>query len=138
MAHQQRNHSHTLLLHKMIAPIFDTDTASQSLRARGATSLAENGVPPSIIQAIGQWVSDAFKYMSERTLYSFRPFFLVKPSAHNPHFFTLWNPDNCPFYLHLRQGPICDLGKGTSIIVNTCRIIKPMCIPKTLIIKISN
>ena len=40
---------------------FDSDTAGQSLRAGGATSLAENGVPPSIIQAIGRWASDAFK-----------------------------------------------------------------------------
>ena len=27
---------------------------------------------------------------------------------------------------HLRQGPICDLDKGTYIIVNTCRIIEQM------------
>ncbi|KIK01577.1 hypothetical protein K443DRAFT_6766 [Laccaria amethystina LaAM-08-1] len=40
---------------------FDSDTAGQSLRAGGATSLAENRVPPSIIQAIGRWASDAFK-----------------------------------------------------------------------------
>jgi len=40
---------------------FDSDTAGQSLRARGATSLTENGVPPSIIQAIRRWASDAFK-----------------------------------------------------------------------------
>ena len=33
---------------------------------------------------------------------------------------------------------MCDLGKGTSIIVNTCRIIKLVYFPKTLIIKISN
>jgi len=39
----------------------NSDTAGQSLRAGGATSLAENGVPPSIIQAIGRWASDAFK-----------------------------------------------------------------------------
>ena len=36
--------------------------------------------------------------------------------------------------VHLRQGPICNLSKGTSIIVDTCRIIKSKCIPKTLII----
>jgi hypothetical protein len=36
---------------------------------------------------------------------------------------------------HLRQGSICNLDKGTSIIVDTYRIIKPMCIPKTLIYK---
>jgi len=40
---------------------FNSDTATQSLHAGGATSLAENGVPPSIIQAIGRWASDAFK-----------------------------------------------------------------------------
>jgi len=40
---------------------FNSDTASQSLCAGGATSLAENSVPPSIIQAIGRWASDTFK-----------------------------------------------------------------------------
>ena len=38
---------------------------------------------------------------------------------------------------HLRQGPNCDLNKGTYIIVNTCRIIKQMCLWKTLNIKLS-
>ena len=40
---------------------FNSDTAGQSLRAGGATSLAENGVPPLIIQAISRWASNAFK-----------------------------------------------------------------------------
>ena len=39
---------------------------------------------------------------------------------------------------HLRQGPICNPSKGTSIIVDTCRIIKSKCILKTLIIIFSN
>ena len=30
------------------------------MRAGGATSLAEHGVPPSLIQLIGRWSSDAF------------------------------------------------------------------------------
>ena len=30
------------------------------MRAGGTTSLAENGVPPSLIQFIGHWSSDAF------------------------------------------------------------------------------
>jgi len=46
---------------KRLRRFFNTDTAGQSLRAGGATSLAENGVPPSIIQAIGRWASDGFK-----------------------------------------------------------------------------
>ena len=39
---------------------FDDDVAGQSMRAGGATSLAEHGVPPSLIQLIGRWSSDAF------------------------------------------------------------------------------
>jgi hypothetical protein len=39
---------------------FDNSVAGQSMRAGGATSLAENGVPPSIIQPLGRWSSPAF------------------------------------------------------------------------------
>lgn len=39
---------------------FDRDVAGQSMRAGGATSLAEHGVAPSIIQFMGRWSSDAF------------------------------------------------------------------------------
>ena len=40
---------------------FAEDIAGQSMRAGGATSLAENGVPPHLIQAIGRWASPAFQ-----------------------------------------------------------------------------
>ncbi|KAF7318343.1 hypothetical protein HMN09_00343100 [Mycena chlorophos] len=40
---------------------FPQDVAGQSLRAGGATSLAEAGVPPNVIQAIGRWASDTFQ-----------------------------------------------------------------------------
>jgi hypothetical protein len=43
-----------------IRRFFDRNVAGQSMRAGGATSLAENGVPPSLIQLIGRWSSDAF------------------------------------------------------------------------------
>ena len=39
---------------------FDQDIAGQSMHAGGATSLAEHGIPPSLIQLIGCWSSDAF------------------------------------------------------------------------------
>jgi hypothetical protein len=39
---------------------FDNSVAGQSMRAGGATSLAEHGVPPSIIQPLGRWSSTAF------------------------------------------------------------------------------
>jgi hypothetical protein len=41
--------------------VTDTDFAGQSLRAGGATFLAELGVPHSIIQAIGRWSSETFQ-----------------------------------------------------------------------------
>lgn len=39
---------------------FDRDVAGHSMRAGGATALAEHGVSPSIIQASGRWASEAF------------------------------------------------------------------------------
>ena len=39
---------------------FSKDVAGQSMRAGGATSLAEHGVPPSLIQFMGRWSSDTF------------------------------------------------------------------------------
>ena len=39
---------------------FATNVAGQSMRAGGATALAEHGVSPAIIQASGRWVSEAF------------------------------------------------------------------------------
>ena len=45
---------------KKLCRFFDKDIAGQSMRAGGATSLAEHGVPPSLIQFTGRWSSDAF------------------------------------------------------------------------------
>ena len=39
---------------------FESDVAGQSMRAGGATALAEHGVSPAIIQASGRWASEAF------------------------------------------------------------------------------
>jgi hypothetical protein len=39
---------------------FNGDVAGQSMRAGGATALAEHGVSPAIIQAAGRWASEAF------------------------------------------------------------------------------
>ena len=39
---------------------FDNSVGGQLMRASGATSLAEHGVPPSIIQPLGRWSSQAF------------------------------------------------------------------------------
>jgi hypothetical protein len=40
---------------------FTNDIAGHSMRAGGTTSLAENGTPPSIIQAMGHWAGDSFQ-----------------------------------------------------------------------------
>lgn len=40
---------------------FPAEIAGQSMRAGGATSLAEAGVLPSVIQAIGRWASNTFQ-----------------------------------------------------------------------------
>jgi hypothetical protein len=45
---------------KRLRNFFNNDIAGQSMRAGGATSLAEHGVPPAYIQLIGRWSSNAF------------------------------------------------------------------------------
>lgn len=59
---------------------FDKDIAGQSMRAGGATSLAEHGVSPALIQFMGRWSSDAFfiyirknPVLIQALLYSNRP-----------------------------------------------------------------
>lgn len=39
---------------------FDRGVGGQSMQAGGTTSLAEHGIPPSIIQPLGRWSSEAF------------------------------------------------------------------------------
>ena len=45
---------------KRLRLFFDSSVGGQSMRAGGATSLAEHGIPPSIIQPLGRWSSQAF------------------------------------------------------------------------------
>lgn len=46
---------------RRFALVFDKNISGQSLRSGGATSLAEAGVPPHIIQGVGRWKSEAFQ-----------------------------------------------------------------------------
>jgi len=46
---------------KRLRLLFDSSIAGHSMRAGGATSLAEAGVSPHIIQAIGRWKSDTWQ-----------------------------------------------------------------------------
>ena len=41
--------------------LFANDVTGQSMRSGGTTSLAENGTPQNLIQAIGRWASLAFQ-----------------------------------------------------------------------------
>jgi len=51
--------------------IFAKDVAGQSMRAGGATMMAELGYPPHLIQAAGRWSSEAFRIYVRKS-----PFFL--------------------------------------------------------------
>jgi hypothetical protein len=42
------------------------NVGGQSLRAGGATALAEAGIPPHMVQAIGRWSSEAFQIYIRR------------------------------------------------------------------------
>ena len=59
----------------LVAFIVSNSIAGQSMRAGGATALAEAGVPPQLIQAAGRWTSDTF------TLRPKKPFLICLPGA---------------------------------------------------------
>jgi hypothetical protein len=61
---------------------FDKTISGQSMRAGGATALAEHGVPPSLIQAAGRWASDAFLIYIRKNPTLLQAFLFAHPSSH--------------------------------------------------------
>jgi hypothetical protein len=51
---------------RQLQSFFVDDVGGHSIRSGGATALAEAGVPPHIIQAIGRWASDTFQIYIRR------------------------------------------------------------------------
>jgi hypothetical protein len=68
---------------RQIKLFFTNDIAGQSMRAGGATSLAENGVPPHLIQAIGRWASSAFQIYIRKNAVLLQAM-LFERAAHDP------------------------------------------------------
>ena len=78
---------------KRLQHFFTSDTAGQLLRVGGATSLTKNGVPPSIIQAIGRWASDAFKIYIRKKPVLIQALLFRQTARASCHTSTLWIPD---------------------------------------------
>lgn len=62
---------------------FPKDVAGQSLRAGGATSLAEAGVLPAVIQAAGRWASNTFQIYIRKNPVLLQALIYGRP-AHEP------------------------------------------------------
>ncbi|KAF8213356.1 hypothetical protein K438DRAFT_2009567 [Mycena galopus ATCC 62051] len=62
---------------------FDKDIAGHSLRAGGAMSLAEAGVAPEKIQAIGRWASDTFQIYMQKNPTLLQSMLFAGHSTHN-------------------------------------------------------
>jgi hypothetical protein len=63
--------------------LFPKDFAGHSIRSGGATSLAEAGVPPATIQAIGRWSSESFKIYIRKNPVLLHAILVGRP-AHQP------------------------------------------------------
>ena len=68
---------------KWLCWFFPSDIAGQSMRAGGATSLAEAGVHPNIIQAIGRWALDTFQIYIRKNPVLLQAMLFGRP-AHQP------------------------------------------------------
>ena len=77
---------------------FKKDVGGQSMRVGGATSLAEHGIPPSLIQLMGHWSSEAFLHPKKSRAYSSPSLF----RSHTLIFFSQKIPPLSYFlFLHL-------------------------------------
>ena len=65
---------------------FESDVAGQSMRAGGATSLAEHGVPPSLIQFMGRWSSEAFFIYIRKSPVLIQSLLYSSQNLHQNHF----------------------------------------------------
>jgi hypothetical protein len=68
---------------KKLWHFFLSDIAGQSMCAGGATSLAEAGVSPYIIQAMGCWAMDTFKIFIRKNPVLLQAMLFSQP-AHQP------------------------------------------------------
>jgi hypothetical protein len=57
---------------RRLQSFFVDDVGGHSIRSGGATALAEAGVPPHIIQAIGRWASDTFQIYIRKNTFALR------------------------------------------------------------------
>jgi hypothetical protein len=65
---------------KRLRLFFSNSIAGQSMRAGGATSLAENGVPPNLIQAAGRWTSETFNRYVRKSPFLFEALLVGRSS----------------------------------------------------------
>jgi hypothetical protein len=61
--------------------LFPPDIAGQSLRAGGATMLAEKGTAPCLIQAAGRWSSEAFRIYVRKNPFLLQALLFANPSS---------------------------------------------------------
>ena len=60
---------------------FPKSIGGQSMRAGGATALAEAGVAPALIQAAGRWSSDTFNRYIRKNVFLFEALLIGRPSS---------------------------------------------------------
>ena len=60
---------------------FPHSIGGQSMRAGGATALAEAGVAPALIQAAGRWSSDTFNRYIRKNVFLFEALLIGRPSS---------------------------------------------------------
>jgi hypothetical protein len=66
---------------RRLRSLFPANIAGQSLRAGGATMLAERGVAPYLIQAAGRWSSEAFRIYVRKNPFLLQALLFSNPSS---------------------------------------------------------
>lgn len=69
---------------KRLRTFFPSAIAGQSMRAGGATALAEAGVAPNLIQTAGRWTSETFNRYVRKNVFLFEALLIGKSSLSQP------------------------------------------------------
>ena len=68
---------------KCLCHFFPSAIAGQSMRAGGATALAEAGTAPHLIQTAGRWTSDTFNHYMHKNPFLFEALLIGRSSLHS-------------------------------------------------------
>jgi hypothetical protein len=82
---------------RRIRTFFEKDVGGHSMRAGGATFMAECGCPPSLIQAAGRWASEAFQLYIRKNPILLQALLFARDRRHTVYIHSVLSTPHIPY-----------------------------------------